>query len=43
VKDMLKIVHKLKIGLNMFLVSQVSVKFEISPSLKLYTNLIIHI
>jgi len=30
-------------GLNMFLVPTVSVNFEISPSLKLYTNLAIHL
>jgi len=33
----------LKIGLNMFLVPQVSVKFWISLSLKLLTNLILHL
>jgi len=27
----------------MFLVPQVSVKFEISPSSKLYTNLVLHL
>jgi len=27
----------------MFLVRQVSVKFGISPSLKLYTNLVLHL
>jgi len=29
--------------LNMFLVTRVSVKFRISPSLKLLTNLVLHI
>jgi len=33
----------IKKWLNMFLVPQVSVNFRISPSLKLYTNLVIHI
>jgi len=31
------------LGLNMFLVPQVSVNFGISPSLKLYTNLVLHL
>jgi len=30
-------------GLNMLLVSQVSVNFEISHSSELYTNLVIHL
>jgi len=30
-------------GLNMFLVPQVLVKFRISPSSKLYINLVFHI
>jgi len=30
-------------GLNMFLVPQVSVKFGISPSSKLLTNLVLHL
>jgi len=33
----------LKNGLNMFLVLQVLVKFEISPFLKILTNLVIHL
>jgi len=33
----------LQLGLNMFLVPQVSVKFEISPSSKFLTNLVIHL
>jgi len=35
--------NDLEIGLNMFLVPQVSVKFKISPSSKLYTNLVFHL
>jgi len=35
--------HILKLGLNMFLVPQVSVKFAISPSSKLLTNLVIYL
>jgi len=31
------------LGLNMFLVPQVSAKFEISPSSKLLTNLVLHL
>jgi len=31
------------LGLNMFLVPQVSVNFEISHSLKLYTNLVFYL
>jgi len=31
------------IGLNMILVPQVSVNFGISPSSKLYTNLVLHL
>jgi len=31
------------IGLNMFLVPQVSLNFGISPSSKLYTNLVLHL
>jgi len=34
---------KLDIGLNMFLVPQVSVNFGISLSSKLYTNLVLHL
>jgi len=34
---------KFKIGLNMFLVSQVSVKFEIDSFSKLLTNLVLHL
>jgi len=30
------------VGLNMFLIPQVSVNFGISPSSKLYTNLVFH-
>jgi len=30
-------------GLNMFLIPQVSVNFRISPSSKLYTNLVLHL
>jgi len=30
-------------GLNMFLVPQVSVNFGISPSSKLYSNLVLHL
>jgi len=33
----------MKNGLNMFLVLQVSVNFEISLSSKLYTNLVLHL
>jgi len=32
-----------KIGLNMFLVPQVSAKFGFSPSSKLLTNLVLHL
>jgi len=34
---------KLFKGLNMFLVPQVSVNFGISPSSKLYINLVLHL
>jgi len=33
----------LNLGLNMFLVPQVSVNFRISPSMKLYGNLVLHL
>jgi len=36
-------VDNLIFGLNMFLVPQVSVNFGISPSSKLYTNLVLHL
>ena len=35
--------HILKLGLNMFLVLQVSANFGISPSSKLLTNLVLHL